>query len=237
MSFIKTINQLSFGKVLSLSMVLAIMAAVPVGLVKLKQETQTSSRAAYEKPSLANSAKSTPGPIPSNPPEIGRVYPWVGKIGDIIWLQGKNFGENPISKKLIIGGSVIVDERIEAWTENQIQTTIPNDARQGGAVELSVGDHPISRSLPYVLYDKNTKTKLRRDGNIISVENAEKIAKAIIWTGDDEIDTQKHETIIVPSDGKATVFDTNGLPILSIILLDSQDKIVPYYVDPLEFGF
>jgi len=237
MNMLKNIDSLSFGKILSLSLVIAIIIAVPVGVVIIQKETRIGSRAAYEKPQLATQPKATPGPIPQQAPFIGRVYPWVGKIGDIVWLQGQYFGSNPINKSLAIGGIPISDNNIEAWEDTQIQTLIPKDAKQGGIVELTIGDYPTSQSLPFVLYDQNTKTKLRKKENIISIENGDTVSKAVVWTGDNEIETAKHEGIVVPENGKAQIFDTQGLPLLSIILLDSQGKIVPYYVDPLEFGF
>lgn len=237
MNMLKNIDSLSFGKILSLALVIAIIIAVPVGVVIIQKETRIGSRAAYEKPQLATQPKATPGPIPQQAPFIGRVYPWVGKIGDIVWLQGQYFGSNPINKSLAIGGIPISDNNIEAWEDTQIQTLIPKDAKQGGIVELTIGDYPTSQSLPFVLYDQNTKTKLRKKENIISIENGDAVSKAVVWTGDNEIETAKHEGIVVPEDGKAQIFDTQGLPLLSIILLDSQGKIVPYYVDPLEFGF
>ena len=237
MNLLKNFDSLSFGKVISLALILAIIIAVPVGVLIIQKETRISSRAAYEKPQLATQPKATPGPIPQGPPVIGRVYPWVSKIGDVVWLQGKNFGSNPIKKSLTIGNVPISEVDIEAWEDNQIQTVIPKDAKQGGVIEVTIGEHSSSQSLPYILYDQNTKTKLHKQGNIISMESGDKVTKAVIWTGDDEIATEKHEGIIVPENGKAQIFDSKSLPILSIVLLDGQGKILPYYVEPLEFGF
>lgn len=237
MNILHLLDQVSFGKVISIAVVLAILISVPVGVVLVQQETRISSRAAYEKPKVASQVKATPGPIPSQAPQIGRLYPWVGKVGDIVWLQGKNFGNNPHSKKLIIGGVTVEDDQIEAWEDTLIQTTIPETAKQGGVAEVSIGEYPSSQSLPYVLYDATVKTKLRKNINIISIEKGALISKVVIWTGDDEIATRRHDIILTsPSDG-TEVFDTQGLPILSIILLDGQGRIVPYYVDPVEFGF
>jgi hypothetical protein len=237
MNILKSLDQLSFGKIFSIAIVSAIIISVPVGVILIQQETRISSRAAYEKPKISTKTMATPGPIPTQAPQIGRLFPWVGKIGDIVWLQGENFGINPASKKLTIGGIQVTDEQIEAWEDTQIQTTIPSQARQGGVAEVQVGDHSKSQSLPYILYDATTKTKIRKTGNILSIEQGTNVLKAVIWTGDDEIPTQKHEVAVDPLDGNNEFFDTQNLPILSIVLLDQQGKIVPYYVDPIEFDF
>lgn len=237
-NFLTTFDELSFKKIVSIMMLLAIIFALPVGVYLVRQRTRLESKAAYVKPERVKTPKATPGPVPEQPPEIGRIFPWVGKVGDIIWVQGKNFGTNPTDKKLTIGDVVVQDVNIEAWEDTLIQAYIPEGAEQGGIVEVKVGWHPVSQSLPYVLYDKTTEAKLRKNGEEIRVENLKKADKAVIWTGDDIIPIQKHvKKISLDSNGFGRIFDTQGLPILSIVLTTTNGEVIPYYVDPVEFDF
>lgn len=235
MSLLKTVDELSYKKILSIAILIAILVAIPVAVLLVQQETKIQSRAALEKPSLATKPKAVSGPIPKEETILYRVYPWVGKIGDIVWVQGKNFGTNPVEKKLSIGGVEINDAQIESWEDNLIQAYIPDGVRQGGTVEVQVGQHEVVRSLPMITYDLDTKTKLRKSGDIISLEKGDTVKKVLIWTGDDEIQLQKHTVELKPSQNK--IFNTQGLPLLTIVLLDETGKVIPYYVDPIEFGF
>ena len=238
MSFLNTFDKLSYKKIFSIAIFMAILFSVPVGVYLVQQQTKISSRAAYVKPNVNDKSLATPGPIPAEAPEIGRVFPWVGKEGDIVWLQGKNFGINPENKKLTVGGIEIAEAQIDSWEDDLIQFYLPEGVKQGSVAQVMVGNHPKSQSLPIIIYDKNTQVKLRKNGNQITAENAGGIVKALIWTGDDEIATQRHsETVDNRSGDNTFIFDTEGLPILTIVLLDGEGKIVPYYVDPIEFDF
>jgi IPT/TIG domain-containing protein len=239
MGFIETFNQISYKKILSISFFMAVLLAVPVGVSIVQKETKLGSHAAYDKPEVISRPKATPGPIPVLAPILGRVFPWVGKVGDIIWIQGSNFGVNPTEKELIIGGVVVPEAMIDAWEDDMIQVYIPEGAKQGGIVELRVGSHPWQKSLAYVLYDQSVKTKLVKTANVIRLKNGKDVVQAAIWTGDDEIETKNRIKKIAPDAfGEAVVFNNEeNLPILTIILTDKAGQVIPYYVDPIEFDF
>jgi len=237
MSLLDTIDRISYGKIISMGIFLALLFGVPTTVLLVRQQTQITSRA-YQKPEVMVEEKEPPGPIPSQPPQVGRAFPWVGKVGDIIWVQGFHFGNNPASKSLRIGGVAISEEDIAGWRDDQIQAIIPAGAQQGGRVEVRVGNHPVSRSLPIVLYDRNAKIKLIKRGNLIVALNGGQIAKVQAWTGDENTPTEFVEGEIQGNPGGETpVFDTAGLPLLNLLLFDEQGNILPYYVDPIEFGF
>jgi len=238
MSFIYSINRLSYGKIISIAIFLALIFGVPATVLLIQQQTKIASRA-YKKPEQMISVDKEPfGPIPAQPLEIGRAFPWVGKIGDIIWLQGKNFGNNPAVKSLKIGGIEVKEDQIIGWRDDQIQAIIPAGARQGGVLEVKVGHHPASSSLPMVIYDQQTKIKLAKRGNIIIALNGGQITKVKAWTGDENTPTEMGEGEINAQPGKETpIFDTEGKPLLTLLLFDRENNILPYYVDPTEFGF
>lgn len=238
MSILEKIDKLSFAQVISISFFLAMVFAIPTTVFLVQQQTRLGSKA-YQKPKLISIKEILPpGPIPSAAPKIGRVFPWVGKIGDIVWIQGENFGNNPAKKRLIIGGVTVLEDYITSWHDNEIQAIIPQGAKQGGLVEVRVGQHPVSASLPYVIYDRETKIKLTKKDNLISALNGQSIDKAKVWLGDEKIPT---EALEIPSiaalEGETPIFDTTGKPILTILLYDRAGQVLPYYVDPIEFGF
>ncbi|NMC35737.1 hypothetical protein GYA49_01690 [Candidatus Beckwithbacteria bacterium] len=238
MGLLQTFDQLSYKKIVSIAVFVSVLFAVPVGVFLVKQQSRINSRAAYEKPKSAQEPKATPGPIPQEAPLVGRAFPWVGKVGDIIWIQGFHFGTNPTDKQLRIGGIEIPEAQITAWEDDMIQAFIPEGVKQGSIVEVRVGSHSVSKSLPLVIYDQSTDLKLRKQGSVLYVENAPDVAKAIIWTGDDEIPTKQHnQEVAMQASGKTIIFDTQGLPVLTVLLLDNSGNMLPYYVDPLEFDF
>jgi hypothetical protein len=237
MSVLNSIDRISYGKIISLGVFLALLFGVPTTVLLVRQRTQITSRA-YQKPEIMVESNEPPGPIPTQPPRIGRVFPWVGKVGDVIWVQGFDLGNSPASKNLTIGGVAITEADIAGWRDDQIQAIIPAGTKQGGIVEVRVGNHPVSRSLPIVLYDRNTKIKLIKRGNLILALNGGEIAKVQAWTGDENTPTQFVEGEIQGNPGGETpVFDTAGLPMLTLLLFDRNGTILPYYVDPVEFGF
>lgn len=238
MSLLHKLDEISFAKIIGISALLTLILSLPVVILLTQQQTEIRSKA-YEKPKLiVTKEKSLPGPVPTVPPKIDRVFPWVGKIGDIVWIQGEHFGNNPSIKRLIIGGVALPEEMITSWRDNEMQAIIPDGAKQGGIVEVRVGQYPLSGSLPFVLYDKETKIKLTKKGNVISVLNGETISKVKVWTGDEKTPTEEKEIPVQIATGEETqLFDTAGKPILTILLYDNSGQILPYYVDPTEFGF
>ena len=238
MTFFDSINRLSYVKIVAMGVFLALLFGMPATILLVQQQTKIDSRA-YKKPEQMISVEKEPfGPIPAQPPEIDRAFPWVGKIGDIIWLQGRNFGHNPAVKSLKIGGIEVKEDQITGWRDDQIQAIIPVGVKQAGVLEVKVGHHPASSSLPMVIYDQETKIKLVKRGNIIIALNGSQIVKVKAWIGDENTPTEMGEGEIKAQPGKETpIFDTRGKPLLTLLLFDRENNILPYYVDPTEFGF
>ena len=237
MSFLSQINQLSYKKILSIGLLLALVFTVPMTVLLVQQKTRFASRAAYVKPLPAIEAVlPAPGPVPDEPPEIGRVFPFLGKADDIVFLQGKNFGVNPSVKSLKFSGLPVPDANIEVWENELIQFRIPKGA-SSGVVELSTGSHPASVSYPFTVYDKNTKLKLSKKGNLVVGTNAGEVHHIKAWLGDDTHVIPVEGEVPAGSGGERSVLDTNGEPVLSIVLYNKAGRILPFYVDPAEWGF
>lgn len=237
MKILKKIDEISYRNIIAIAFFLTILFALPLMMIIIQERQEIRSKA-YEKPTLVIKEEITPGPIPASPPKIGRIFPWVGKIGDVIWIQGENFGNNPVLKRLYIGKIALPDEMITSWRENEIQAYIPDKVEQGGIVQIRIGNHPIASSLPYVIYNKDTKIKLLKRGNILSVVYGASVANAKLWTGDEKIQTEIFEKKLDnTSDEEMMLFDTGGKPILTLLLYDNNGKVLPYYVDPVSFNF
>lgn len=238
MSLLEKIDQLSFVKIIAISFLLVLIASLPIVIILSQQQTEIRSKA-YEKPTLkVEKEKISPGPIPEDSPQIGRVFPWVGKIGDVVWIQGEHFGASPSIKRLIIGAVALPEEMITSWHDNEIQAIVPNGARQGGIVEVRVGQYPLSSSLPFVLYDKDTKIKLTKKTNVVAVINGQAVVKVKLWLGDEKTPTEEREIpMVVTTEAETQLFDTAGKPILTILLYDNSGQVLSYFVDPTEFGF
>ena len=73
---------------------------------------------AWKKPKVMQAEQQPVGAIPVAAPKIGRAYPWVGKVGDVVWIQGWNFGDNPPEKQLKIGGVLVSEADIDVWQED-----------------------------------------------------------------------------------------------------------------------
>ncbi len=238
MKFLKTIDQLSYKTVISIGLMIAVLFSVPIG-VYLNSRTESSykaSYAAYIKPTIQEKTLKPFGHLPTSKPRLGRVFPWVGKEGDIVWIQGSNFGDNPRDRELKVGSVLVENSLIDLWEDDIIQFYLPEGVKQGASVSIRIGEYPVINSLPIIIYDKNTKIKLIKNNDNISLKNpSDFIKKAIVWTGDDEIPTKK--TIYSIDSSSGFIFNTKGLPLLSILLIDDNNSLIPYYVDPIEFGF
>lgn len=187
-------------------------------------------------PAAPQITKRPPGPVPLQSPRLTRVFPWVGKAGDIVIIDGEHFGDNPKEKQLSIGGIAVTETQILDWTDQQIQAFIPAGAAQGGTVDITIGAHPSAISLPIALYDTATRLQLKKTGTAVVAASLPDQIRIVRWWGDLGDSVQLHEASRTDSSDPA-LFDTQGEEILSLLLFDSSGAILPYFVDPEEFGF
>ena len=119
-------------------------------------------------------------------------------------------------------------------TPRQVEFTVP--AVSSGVVELTIGNHPVSISYPFIVYDQGTKIKLKKNGNMIVGLNAKEVNSVKAWLGDDT-HVIPVEGVVPPAEGERPILDTGGEPVLSIVLYNKANQMLPFYVDPIEFGF
>ena len=104
MSFLYTLDQVSFKKIFGLGVVLALLFTIPTTVVLVQQRTRFGSRAVTldALPEMDVVTLASPGPVPKEPPKIARISPFLGKVGDVVFVEGVNFGVNPSIKSLKI---------------------------------------------------------------------------------------------------------------------------------------
>lgn len=181
------------------------------------------------------STKRPAGPIPLQPPQLSGIFPWVGKVGDVVLIRGKYFGENPGEKHLSFGGLPVAESRILDWTDTEIQALIPSGVAGGESVEVTIGKHPPAVSLQIAIYDQSTTLQVRKNGTMITVSAPQDI-RTIRWWGRSGETIQHHE-VDHPDPSDSFLFDTKDEEIQSLLLYEASESLIPYYADPEEFGF
>ena len=241
MMLFKYLEKLTFKQTIFLSLSLTVVMAVPLTFFLIGQKNKSEIRRLshqFTKPlEILEREVIPPGPIPDSPPEIGRVFPWVGKEADVIWIQGKNLGDNPVEKSLVIGGRELGKDKIISWRDTQIQAIIPKGAQQGGTVIITVGNYPAVGSLPYVLYDRNTMIQLKKAGSRISMLNGQDVRVIRYFIGDEKTPTEMIELNNSHFQNTDTFLFEESRNLLSILLFNNRGQMLPYYVNPDEFGF
>ena len=175
------------------------------------------------------------GPVPASPPTITRAYPWVGKAGDVIIIEGTNFGSYPKNRRLSIGDVVVPDADISSWENTRISAIIPSGPKQGGTVAVRIDTYPIVESHPLVFYDQTARVRLRKQGAVVSVEGLSGDIRATLYTPNGKRET----TATIQQVNNTTILFTlsPSEEISSLILTDVKGVILPYTLNPTEFGF
>lgn len=237
MNILKKFDQLSYRTSFFLCIGITILLFLPILLFAVQNRTQLTSKAALVLPTPTPLAK-TYGSLPTSAPTITRVWPWVGKPGDTIIIEGKNFGTNPPDSRIAIGNVVIDDSAILDWSDTRIELVLPTDAPSGSPVQLRVGTYPVVESVPLVFYDDATPIRLHKTGTNITSQGILDTVQVSSWTSVNG-QIQKKTTTYVGKPGAGTTLLTlaPSETLLSLVLRDKNGAVIPYVVDPIEFGF
>jgi len=229
------LNQLSYPTVIFIASCITLISVLPLWIYISGQQTNIATRA-VETMSVVPTSIPTPtdGPVPENPPTITRVYPWVGKAGDVIIIEGKNFGNYPKNRRLSIGDAIVADALISQWSDTQIEALIPSNPKSGEPAALRIDTYPIVESLPLSFYDQTATIRLRKQGAVVSVEGVSGEIRATLFT-----QNGKRE-ITIPDANQQTMMLFTLSPseeILTLLLTDEKGTFIPYSLNPIEFGF
>ncbi len=234
MKWLEKINQLSLPTVLFIASSLTVVSVLPLWLYASTQATRTSTRAVgtLNTPTPTQPAP-TEGPIPTQAPVISRVYPWVGKPGDSIVIEGTHFGTYPHNRRLAIGDVLLPDTHVTSWSDTQIEAIIPQQPKQGGTVQLRIDTYPVTESLPLTFFDASARLKLRKNDRVIRLEGAKEPLQATLWTS-----SGKREVPIPLQSDQTPVFTlAENEAILSVLITNAQGQAMAYSFNPSEFGY
>ena len=192
----------------------------------VQQQTKLQSEAYFEKPKPIIPSKEYGSP-PKGDPQITLVWPFLGKVGDAVLIEGNNFGNNPIQKTLKVGNIVVPENYISRWTPKLIEFMLPQEA-QRGPISLSVVNKQALWPFPFTIYTLETKTQVTENNDIVRVLKGPPGGKVIIYFQDgSKQESENFEHTEVPHDKT----------IISVKVLDKNNQPVPFFVEPAEFGF
>jgi hypothetical protein len=90
-------------------------------------------------------------------------------------------------------------------------------------------------SVPLTFYDETASVRLRKQGAVVSVEGVSGEIRATLFTQSFGSAQDKRETTVT---GSATLFTLSpSEEISSLMLTDVKGVILPYTLNPTEFGF
>ena len=226
MSFLTTVENISFKKILGVTFVALLALAMPMVVWISQQETKLEGRAFFEKPEVIKPVKKFGAPSPGEP-RIDLVWPFLGKIGDAVLIEGENFGDNPQNKQIKIGNQIVAEENINQWTPALIEFSIPQGATSS-LINLQTAGKSVSWPYLFIIYDLKTEIQVTENNDIVSVLNPPHEGKIEIFFSDGErMESNKLDGINVPSDKT----------ILTAIVKNKTGDPIPFFVEPEEFGF
>lgn len=228
MKILKSINNLSWQKLTTITVLIAIALVIPVSVWYVQQETRVGSKAFFPKPDPIVPGKKYGFPSEGDP-QITLVWPFLGKVGDSVLIYGNNLGNNPLDKSLSLGSQKVIEQDILRWTPELIEFVIPQNSTIG-QVSLTVAGKTSSWPFPFTIYNLETKTQVTESNNVIKVLNppAGGSAKIKIFFDDGEVmESNEFKGIDLPVDKE----------IISVEIIDNLKQAFPFFVEPDEFGF
>lgn len=226
MNFLQKLEQTSLSKILAVTFFAGIVLATPVTVWVAQRQTQLAGRAMFEKPEVVKPVKIVGAPSEGEP-KIDLVWPFLGKMGDAVLIEGQNLGNNPQDKKLFVANQLVAEEKIERWTEELIEFLVPEGAVSGN-IHLEVGGKKAFYPYFFTVYGLETKVQASESSDIVRVINAPLEGKLEIFFSDGQkMESDQLEGVRVPADKT----------IISILLKNKAGSPVSFFVEPEEFGF
>ena len=228
MKILRTLNEISWKKLISLTFIIAILLAIPVSVFVVQQQTRLSSKAYFPKPEPIIPTKQYGLPSQGEP-EITLVWPFLGKVGDSVLIEGVNLGENPISKALFVSNVPVPEEDILRWTPTLIEFVLPQSSLSG-LIRLEVAGKTAAWSFPFTVYNLETKIQVTENNYILRVINppaGDNVKIKIYYANGEVMESNQFKNINLATDKK----------IISVEIIDNNLNSLPFFVEPEEFGF
>lgn len=230
MGFKRTIEKMAFKKLSGLALVFSMLLMIPITVWLSQQQTKIAGKAYFEKPTPLTPTQIEYGNPSTGKPQITLVWPFLGKAGDTVLIYGENFGNNPRDKSLTLGSYTVSEKDIVSWTPKLIEFTIPDGAEEGTSelISLTVAGQEAEWEHPFTIYSKNTKVQISKPNNHLQIINPPDLGKIIVdYQDGNKTEARLNENISLPE----------GKTIISIKLIDQNSTLIPFFVDPSEFGF
>lgn len=226
MSLLTRLENTSFKKIVGISLLAAVALATPVTVWVSQQQTQLASKAMFEKPDVIDAAQKVGAPS-TGQPQIQLVWPFLGKVGDAVLIEGQNLGTNPPEKEIRLGNLVVPEANINRWTPTLIEFTIPQGA-VSNPISLTIAGKKASWSYLFTVYSLDTKIQVTENNDVVQVLNAPQNSSIEIYFSDGEtLASNQLSGVNVPSDKT----------ILTVVVKDSNNQNLPFFVEPEEFNF
>ena len=234
MALLNFIDKFSFKQILSIAIVLALLFAIPTTVWLVRQQTRLYSSAHRSNlPPEYEYVEEPFGQASENPPIIYKISPFLGKIDDIVIISGTDFGQNPRNRAIYFGGMKADEQDILKWHNDVIEVMVPEGA-VSGQVTVAEGDKQDTYAYPFIVYSGAVKTKVYWQGNNLMIKNGQMVKRATAVAGGGEV--VEGEVSLGQSDG-ALLPELPNKNISNLALYDGAGNLVPFYVDPLDFGF
>jgi len=228
------VDKFSFKQILSIAIVLALLFAIPTTVWLVRQQTRLYSSAHRSNlPPEYEYVEEPFGQASENPPIIYGVRPFLGKVDDIVIITGENFGQNPRNRAIYFGEMKAHEQDILKWHDDVIEVMVPEGAVSGQVTVVEV-DKQDTYAYPFIVYSGAVKTKVYWQGNSLMIKNGQMVKKAMAVAGGGEV--VEGEVSLSQSDG-VLLPELSNKNISSLVLYDGAGNLVPFYVDPLDFGF
>lgn len=236
MGLLQFIDRFSFKQILSIAIILAIVFAVPTTVWLVSQQTRLYSAAHRSNlpPELQGKYEIEPFGQPSaNPPKITNVRPFLGKVDDVILIEGQNLGQNPRQRSIFFGSLPADEQDILRWHDDLIEVMVPAGASSGFVKVVEV-DKEDTWALPFTVYNTDTKTRVYQQGNNIALENGFDVVLARVVLKNGQV-VENKEVLAGPT--VALFTSLSAKDIASLALYNRAGQFLPFWVNPIEFGF
>ncbi len=232
MSVLDFVDRYSFKQILSIAILLAVLFALPTTVWLVSQQTRLYSSAHKENLPANNYTQEAYGQPSAFPPKITRVRPFLGKVDDVVIIEGENFGQNP-QNRAIYFGSVRADERdILMWHDNRIDVMVPNGA-PSGMIKVVEIDKETTAPYPITIYDKQTPVRVYWDNQSLVADNAFNVSRVLAITGNG----QQFQANISGAGKTVLLSNLPTKDLMQITLYDRAGNQVSFWVNPIDFRF
>ncbi len=226
MNFFQKIAQSSYKEIVGLTVLVTVVVSIPVTLLAVQKETQLEGTAGTGKTPHSFTKPSGETKLSTGEPNLSLVWPFLGKVGDAVLIEGENLNQGKGSRAILVGGEVVSEDDIYRWEDEVIEFAVP-EGSGSGAVRVQMAGETLTWPYPFTVYDRGTEVRVVRVNNSLEVLNSpEDVELEVYLEGGVEPLWSDEPSVEIPE-----------ASVLSVAVRDSNGNLLPFYVEPQEFGF